>query len=104
MNVIRKQGIRALAWWRGDDRDDPSNPIFCPGILRIQHLVIRLVGDRGCEVLERQILDSLYREITQYSKITPMDHNRRFTAWPWGTESLSNLHRCANWGNRQGPK
>jgi hypothetical protein len=33
-----------------------------------------------------------------------MDHDRRFTAWLWRTESLSDLHRCANRWNRQGAK
>src|SRR5256885_6362758 len=104
VHVFRRRRIRTLVWWRRNDRDGPSNPIFRPAILRIHHLVIRLTGDWGRSALEDQILDSLHREIAQYPLIAPMDHDGRFTAWLQGSEGLSNLHRRANRWNRHSSK
>src|SRR5512140_2676799 len=104
MHVFRKRRIRTLAWWRRDHRDGPSNPILHPAILCVQHLVIRLTGHWGCSTLEDQVLDSLHREISHYPLIAPMDHDGRFTAWLHGAESLSDLHRRADRGNRQSPE
>src|SRR6267143_128168 len=104
VHVFRKRRIRTLTRWRRDDRDGPSNPIFRPAILRIQYLVIRLTGNWGRSALEDKVLDSLHREIAQNPLIAPMDPDGRFTAWLHGAESLSNLYRRADRGNRHRPE